>query len=105
MEKRRELAILHDMEEDWRRDSNGFERPPPDRPIRSSEKEVAIAADKMPRVLCVDDEPSMLDVFDLVPGEVRDLAVAENGEKALEIVDSGPPFAAVLTDFRMPGMD
>ncbi len=47
----------------------------------------------------------MLDIFDLVLGDVCDLAVAGSGEEALEIVESSPPFAAVLSDFRMPGMD
>lgn len=59
----------------------------------------------LPRILCVDDEPHVLE------GMVRnlrrqfDVTVAHGGEEGLDRVEREGPFAVVLSDQRMPGMD
>jgi response regulator RpfG family c-di-GMP phosphodiesterase len=61
--------------------------------------------DERPRVLCVDDEPSVLD------GLVRTLRrhfrveVAHDPLAAIEMVSGSGPFPVVVSDMRMPGMD
>lgn len=57
------------------------------------------------RVLCVDDEPNVLDAFRRTLRKDFDIAVADGGEAALEIVRNDGPFAVVLSDMRMPGMN
>jgi response regulator RpfG family c-di-GMP phosphodiesterase len=58
-----------------------------------------------PRILCVDDEPNLLD------GLIRHLrhhfqiATAADGEQGLVAVQRQGPFAVVMSDLRMPGMD
>jgi response regulator RpfG family c-di-GMP phosphodiesterase len=59
-----------------------------------------------PRVLFVDDEPNVLSAFvrslRAAPFEVR---TALNGHSALETIRRDGPFAAIVSDLRMPGMD
>ena len=58
-----------------------------------------------PPILCVDDEPNVLE------GLVRNLrrhftvATAPGGEAGLEVIARDGPFAVVVSDMRMPGMD
>lgn len=59
-----------------------------------------------PRVLLVDDEP------DLLAGMVRnlrsehfDLVTANCGAEALELLRNRGPFAVIVSDLKMPGMD
>jgi DNA-binding NtrC family response regulator len=54
-------------------------------------------------VLVVDDEPDNLDAFELSLGDDVPLAVADSGEKALEICRRESP-AVLVVDQRMPGM-
>ncbi len=57
----------------------------------------------MPRVLLVDDEPSVRGALkELVQGRGWEPLVARSGAEALELVDRAD---AVVTDFSMPGMD
>ncbi|HVU01436.1 MAG TPA: HD domain-containing phosphohydrolase [Polyangiaceae bacterium] len=53
----------------------------------------------------MDDEPNVLEGISLHLSRRYDLTTATSGAKALELVESGPPFAVILSDMRMPGMD
>ena len=57
------------------------------------------------RVLIVDDDVNLLSGLVRQLGEDYDISTAEDGESALRLVRTQPPFAAVLCDMRMPGMD
>lgn len=62
-----------------------------------------------PRLLCVDDEPELLNSLRLLLRKQFDITVAESGPAALKLFgqsrpDGRPPFDAVLSDMRMPGM-
>jgi CheY-like chemotaxis protein len=60
------------------------------------------------RVLMVDDEPLVLDAMRRVL-RGYDVATAESGEAGLalqrEAAEAGSPFAVIVSDMRMPGMD
>jgi signal transduction histidine kinase len=56
------------------------------------------------RVLVVDDEPSVVDVFrEFLSGEGYDLGVATSGEEALRVLPEFRP-DIVLTDINLPGL-
>lgn len=61
------------------------------------------------RVLLVDDDPNLLSALQRQLRKQFDLTTAEGGGPALQAVteanDSRRPFAVVLCDMRMPGMD
>jgi CheY-like chemotaxis protein len=57
------------------------------------------------RVLFIDDEPHILKAYRIRLAQRFDFVTALGAEKALEILEAQPPFAVVLTDMRMPGMD
>jgi DNA-binding NtrC family response regulator len=58
-----------------------------------------------PSILVVDDELLIRDLlYDFFTGQGWDIAVAENGDKALEMTRSRK-FDLVLTDVKMPEMD
>lgn len=57
------------------------------------------------RVLCVDDEPNILEGLRRHVGRSHDLVLARTAEEALALLVAGPPFDAVVSDMRMPGMD
>lgn len=61
-------------------------------------------SDRPLRVLCVDDEPVLLDILkrSLVPE--FEVVTAKNGHAALEILGPSGPFAVVVSDLAMPGM-
>lgn len=56
------------------------------------------------RLLLVDDEPENLEVLSALLEEDYEIRRAGNGIEALAVVAAEPPFAAVLSDQRMPGM-
>jgi response regulator RpfG family c-di-GMP phosphodiesterase len=61
------------------------------------------AADK--RVLCVDDEPNVLDgLRRTLRGQYR-VTTAVGGAAGLEAIERDGPFAVVISDLRMPEMD
>ena len=62
------------------------------------------AAD-LPRVLCVDDEPHILQGLALHLHRHFELATATSAAAALEVIQRESAFAVVLSDMRMPGMD
>lgn len=59
----------------------------------------------MPRVLLVDDDPSVLDGLRRRLHGKFELTCAEGGRRAIEAVSTSGPFAVVVSDMRMPGMD
>ena len=57
------------------------------------------------RVLVVDDDPSLLQgIRDRLHGKCE-VVVAKSGTEALARLAEDPPFAVIVSDFRMPGMD
>ena len=58
-----------------------------------------------PRVLCVDDEPNVLEGLALTLRRKFDLTTAPGGEQGLMALEQSDPFAVVLSDMHMPGMD
>ena len=58
-----------------------------------------------PRILCVDDEPSVLQGFGLTLRRHFRLTIATSGDEALSKLSRDEPFAVVMSDMRMPGMN
>jgi response regulator RpfG family c-di-GMP phosphodiesterase len=61
-----------------------------------------------PRVLCVDDEPNILEGFARSLGRDYDVVTAASGADALARLrdqSNEAPFAVIMSDMRMPGMD
>lgn len=57
------------------------------------------------RVLCVDDEPRVLDGLENHLAMHYDCHLADNGSAGLETLERDGPFSVVISDMRMPGMD
>jgi response regulator RpfG family c-di-GMP phosphodiesterase len=57
-----------------------------------------------PALLCVDDEPLVLEGLTLHLRRAFTLTTATGGAAGLEILKSKGPFAIVMSDMRMPGM-
>lgn len=57
------------------------------------------------KILCVDDEESILKGFQLNLRKNFELHLASNGVEGLEVFDREQGFALVLSDMRMPQMD
>lgn len=57
------------------------------------------------KILCVDDEPRVLDGLSLQLGRHYQVHTAPNGQAGLKLLASKGPFAVVLSDMRMPGME
>jgi response regulator RpfG family c-di-GMP phosphodiesterase len=58
-----------------------------------------------PRVLCVDDEPNVLDGLTRTLRSHYIVQTANGGMQALGMLQAGDPFAVVMSDQRMPQMD
>ncbi|MBI1332146.1 MAG: response regulator [Armatimonadetes bacterium] len=58
-----------------------------------------------PTILCVDDEPMILDSLALTLGRQFDVLTATSGAEGLEILQRKPDVAVVLSDMRMPNMN
>lgn len=58
-----------------------------------------------PRVLLVDDEPAVLDGLRRQLRLSFEVSTAVGGAEALALLETSEPFAAVLSDMRMPVMD
>jgi response regulator RpfG family c-di-GMP phosphodiesterase len=56
-------------------------------------------------ILCVDDEPRVLEGLVLNLRRQYRVSTATNGQKGLEIIDGDNPPAVVVSDMRMPEMD
>jgi CheY-like chemotaxis protein len=57
------------------------------------------------RILCVDDEPRVLDGMRRTLGMNFEVKTAEGGAQALAMLTSSDRFAVTISDMRMPGMD
>jgi CheY-like chemotaxis protein len=57
-----------------------------------------------PKILMVDDEPNVLAGYQRTAGRAHALTVAVGGAAGLTAMETGPAFAVVITDMRMPGM-
>lgn len=57
-----------------------------------------------PRVLCVDDEPLLLEGLQLTLRQHTALTVCTSPLDALKLFDSAEPFAVIVSDMRMPAM-
>lgn len=62
-------------------------------------------ASEFPRVLCVDDEPGVLDALVRTLRKRFQVTTAVGPNAGLRAVEEGPPFAVVISDLRMPGSD
>lgn len=58
-----------------------------------------------PRILCIDDEPKVLEGLALHLGRRFDVVSAGGGAQALEAVQAEGTFVVVISDMRMPGMN
>jgi DNA-binding NtrC family response regulator len=56
-------------------------------------------------VLCVDDEPRVLDGLKLTLGRSIDVSTARSGPEGLALLKQMAGAAVVISDMRMPGMD
>ena len=59
----------------------------------------------MRKILCVDDEPRVLNGLKRNLSLDFDIMTAESGREGLERIASSQPFAVVVSDMRMPQMD
>ena len=57
------------------------------------------------KVLLVDDDPNLLAAYTRTLRKRFELRTALGGEEALACIRASGPFAVVLSDMRMPGMD
>jgi len=57
-----------------------------------------------PRILVVDDEPTLLRAMERMLRRHASVAVADSAEKALEMLGESPAFDVVFCDVMMPGM-
>jgi CheY-like chemotaxis protein len=64
-----------------------------------------VTAEGKPRLLCVDDEQSVLDGLSPLLRRQFDATYAGSGAAGLRLIDAGPAFAVVVSDMAMPGMD
>ena len=72
----------------------------------ASDSSPSATGDEFPpaRVLVVDDEPSVVDVFqEFLSGEGYELSVATSGEEALRVLPDARP-DVILTDINLPGI-
>jgi response regulator RpfG family c-di-GMP phosphodiesterase len=58
-----------------------------------------------PRVLCVDDEPHVLEALKRVLRKHYDVTIAVGGEAALALLTDAEPFESIVSDMRMPRMN
>lgn len=57
------------------------------------------------KILCVDDEPNILQAYQRSLRKDFQIDTADGGERALELIGSSGPYAVIVSDMRMPGMD
>jgi response regulator RpfG family c-di-GMP phosphodiesterase len=57
------------------------------------------------RILCVDDEPNILEAFERQLRKHFEVHTASGPEKGLQVIAESGPFAVVVSDLRMPGMN
>lgn len=57
------------------------------------------------KILFVDDEPAILTGYNLMLSQAFEVDTACGGERGLEAIRERGPYAVVVSDMRMPGMD
>ena len=57
------------------------------------------------KILCVDDEPNILDAYKRALRKDFVIETASSGSRALEMLESDGPYAVIVSDMRMPEMD
>lgn len=57
------------------------------------------------KILCVDDDPNILAAYQRQLHKQFHIETALGGSAALKILSTGEPFAVIISDLRMPGMD
>ena len=57
------------------------------------------------KILCVDDEPNILSGYQRSLRKQFEIETAPGGSEALEKMEASGPYAVIVTDMRMPGMD
>ncbi len=57
------------------------------------------------RILCVDDDANILDAYKRGLRRQFQISTALGGEQALGMLDAQNPYAVIVSDMRMPGMD
>lgn len=57
------------------------------------------------RILCVDDEPRVLEGLERTLFDYFEVTTESNPLRALDVLAAGPPFAVILSDMRMPVLD
>ena len=57
------------------------------------------------KILCVDDNPNILAAYKRQLRKQFDIESAQSGVQGLEVLDNKGPFAVVVSDMRMPGMN
>jgi response regulator RpfG family c-di-GMP phosphodiesterase len=57
------------------------------------------------KILCVDDDPNILEALRRQLRRQFDTEFAPGGAEGLHAIDSRGPFAVIVSDMRMPGMD
>lgn len=62
-------------------------------------------SEKSERILCVDDEPNVLEGLGLHLRRRYDVVTATSGKAALELLAKSREVAVIVSDMRMPGMD
>ncbi|HYW80723.1 MAG TPA: response regulator, partial [Thermoguttaceae bacterium] len=57
------------------------------------------------RILCVDDDPNILLAYQRALRKRFQIEIAMSGAEALTAIKQQGPYAVVVADMRMPGMD
>ena len=57
------------------------------------------------KILCVDDEPNVLQACRRQLRKRFHIETADGGEQALQAIAGQDPYAVIVSDMRMPGMD
>ena len=57
------------------------------------------------KILLVDDDSNILEGYRRILSREFQMETARGGEQALKLVAENGPFAVVVSDMRMPGMD
>ena len=57
------------------------------------------------KILCVDDEPNILDAYKRALRKDFVIETAAGGVRALEMIEADGPYAVIVSDMRMPEMD
>lgn len=63
------------------------------------------AGEDLPSILCVDDDPNILDGFRRNFRKKFRVHTAAGPGEGLDVLNKSGPFAVVVTDYQMPGMD